>query len=156
MPHDPRTVANWFIQRGIAEGNPLTHIEVQKLLYFSHGWMLGIHGESLVSGDWEAWHYGPVLPEIYFRLNRYQGAPISELLLDASADEFSERERTILQGVYDYRLLGTFTLVDISHDPKGPWYRVRNNGKGSNVIHNRAIRRYFAYLHSRRGEKYGR
>ena len=70
---DPRAVANWFIERGINEEYPLTHIEVQKLLYFAHGWMLGIHGEPLVEGNWEAWRYGPVLRDVYFSLNYNRG-----------------------------------------------------------------------------------
>ncbi len=71
-PHDPKNAANWFIERGIKEERPLVHIEVQKLLYFSHGWMLGIHQRPLHYGVWEAWRYGPVLPEVYFNLNQYR------------------------------------------------------------------------------------
>ena len=51
MAHDPRAIANWFIEQGIKENNPLSHIEVQKLLYFSHGWMLGIHETPLHHGS---------------------------------------------------------------------------------------------------------
>ena len=54
MIHDPKTAANEFINRGIREGKPLMHIEAQTLLYFSHGWMLGIHGRPFHNGTWEA------------------------------------------------------------------------------------------------------
>jgi len=146
MAHDPKAVANWFIERGIKEDNPLTHIEVQKLLYFSHSWMLAIHEAPLHHGAWEAWRYGPVLPEIYFNLNWHRGLPITDCI-PAPDESFTDEELAIMEGVYRYRSLGPFTLVGISHalgdaneyllqiHIKGlsPWseYRTRWEGRGS-------------------------
>ena len=104
---DPRAVANWFIERGINEEYPLTHIEVQKLLYFAHGWMLGIHGEPLVEGNWEAWRYVPVLRDVYFSLNYNRGRPITDPI-PVRREDFSEDELGIMRVVYGYRSLGTF------------------------------------------------
>ena len=150
MAHDPKAVANWFISRGITEGRPLTHIEVQKLLYFSDGWMLGIHERPLNNGAWEAWRYGPVLPEVYFNLNHHQGQPITTTI--PTLDEtFTDEETAIMDAVYGYRSLGAFTLVGIAHARGGPWDRVWNSRAKSNVITNESMQLYFANLLRERG-----
>ena len=145
MAHDPRTAANELINRGIAQGQPLTHIEVQKLLYFWHGWMLGIHGRPLHNGLWEAWQYGPVLPEVYFNLNHHRGQPITAPI-PARDEAFPEEETSIMDVVYGYRTLGTFTLVGISHSRGGPWDQVWHNSGDSGIIDNELIRSYFEGL----------
>ena len=144
MPHDPRAAANELISRGIEENQPLTHIEVQKLLYFSHGWMLGIHGQPLHHSLWEAWQHGPVLPPIYYILNYYRGAQIKEKIL-AHPETFTEEEQSILQSVYDqYRPHGAFGMVDITHSPGTPWHQVWNRRWGPPIITNESIQAYFA------------
>lgn len=150
MVHEPKVAANELIRRGIEEGKPLTHIEVQKLLYFSHGWMLGIHGRPLHHGIWEAWRYGPVLPEIYFNLNHYRGRRITALI-PAWEDEFDADELLVMGIVYDYRALGPFTLVGIAHSRGGPWDRVWHDQGDSGIISNEMIRDYFAGLLKRDG-----
>ena len=146
MAHDPKALANWLISRGIEEGHPLTHIEVQKLMYFAHGWMLGIHGKPLVEGNWEAWRYGPVLPEVYFSLNYNRGQPIQELIPTTGEHDFLEDELDVMKVVYGYRSLGTFTLVGVSHSRGGPWDRVWHRESSSTKISDQSMRDYFANL----------
>ncbi len=43
----------------------LTQLELQKLLYLSHMIHLGFYKSPLVYGDFEAWEFGPVHPELY-------------------------------------------------------------------------------------------
>lgn len=145
MVHDPKVAANELINRGVTEGQPLTHIEVQKLLYFWHGWMLGIHGQPLHHGVWQAWRYGPVLPEVYFNLNHYRGQPITSPIRTPS-ELFTSEESNIMNVVYGYRSLGTFTLVGIAHSRGGPWDRVWHGQGDSGLIDNETIRSYFADL----------
>ena len=143
MVHDPKAVANWFIGRGISEGSPLTHIEVQKLMYFSHGWMLGIHEQPLHHGVWEAWRYGPVLPEIYFKLNYNQGEPITSGI-PVPPEEFTDEELSIMNVVYGYRRLGTSTLIGMAHSRGGPWDQVWCDRGDSGIISNEMMRPYFS------------
>ena len=143
MAHDPRTTANELINRGIAEEQPLTHIEVQKLLYFSHGWMLGIHGRPLHEGLWEAWKLGPVLPHIYYNLNYYRGEPITEPIL-ARPEEFTDAEQGIINSVYaQYRPFG-WGMADITDVKGSPWYEVWHSKSRLLIIPNESIQSYFA------------
>ena len=150
MTHNPRAAANEFIKRGIKDGSPLTHIEVQKLLYFASGWMLGIHGRPLHDGHWEAWQYGPVVRDVYFSLNHYRGAPITAEIPTPS-EQFREEETSIIDAVYDYRRLGPSTLIGLSHARGGPWDSVWHGGTGSSEIDNDLIERYFADLARQNG-----
>lgn len=135
VAHDPKAVANELIRRGINDGRPLTHIEVQKLLYFWHGWMLGVFEQPLLDGEWEAWQYGPVLREVYFELNHYRGQPITEEIPGART-QLTNDEDYVLNIVYGYRALGASTLIGISHSKGGPWDKVWHDGRKSAVISN--------------------
>ena len=42
--HDARNVANEFIRRASESGDQFTHLQVQKLVYYAHAWMLGLYG----------------------------------------------------------------------------------------------------------------
>ena len=143
MAHDPKALANELIRRGIEEGQPLTHIEVQKLLYFWHGWMLGIHSRPLHTGEWEAWQYGPVLRDVYFDLNHHRGQPITTEIPAARA-QLTDDEVSVLDTVFRYRALGASTLIGVSHTRGGPWDQVWHNGKSSAAISNELIQAYFA------------
>lgn len=147
MVHDPKAAANEFINLGIRNKHPLTHIEVQKLTYFAHAWMLAIHGSPLTQGTWQAWQYGPVMPEVYRDLRGYQGRPIIAPIPTAPIETFTDEERSIIDFVYSYRSLGPFQLVGIAHSPGGPWDRVRRaNGNSSGPISDEMIQEYFTGL----------
>ena len=38
-------------------------MQVLKLVYYCHAWMLGLYGRPLIRQPIEAWRYGPVVPE---------------------------------------------------------------------------------------------
>ena len=43
----------------------LTPLHINKLVFFSHGWNLGILKKPLIVDVVEAWKYGPIIPSIY-------------------------------------------------------------------------------------------
>ena len=144
MLHDPKTAANELINRGIAEEEPLIHVEVQNLLYFCHGWMLGIHGQPLHEGLWEAWQYGPILPDVYYNLTYYDDGPITAPIL-AHPEEFTDAEKSIMDSVYtQYRPYREGGMVNIVHGKGTPWHKVWNRKWGSLLIPNESIQSYFA------------
>ena len=62
-PVDARTVAEavLWIRRDVQT----TPMHIIKLVYLSHGWMLGLHDTPLLWEPVEAWQYGPVVPSVY-------------------------------------------------------------------------------------------
>jgi uncharacterized phage-associated protein len=76
MPYDSIAIANYLIEAAKAQGEALTPMKVQKLVYFAHGWNLAIHDQPLLNERIEAWKYGPVVPELYRELKEYGSKPI--------------------------------------------------------------------------------
>ncbi len=62
MPnHDARAVANEFIKLAKKHGKkPLTHMQLQKLVYIAHGWSFALGEEEapLIADTVEAWDWG--------------------------------------------------------------------------------------------------
>ena len=61
------------------EGEPTTPLHLVKLVYISHGWVLGFHGIPLIRESVEAWKYGPVIPAVYHRYKPFGGSHINLL-----------------------------------------------------------------------------
>ena len=78
-PYKACAIANFFLERAGQE-KPVTQMKVQKLVYFAHGWHLGITQKALINEQVEAWPYGPVIPSLYQELKRWGADPITELI----------------------------------------------------------------------------
>ena len=89
MGHDARAVANNLIEMS-GEG-PLTPLQIIKLTYICHGWMLGLYGRPLVKQNVKAWTYGPVIPDVYRALKTYRANPVTPRI-PIPPEEFDERE----------------------------------------------------------------
>ena len=147
MPYDARSVANDLIHRAEAVGRSLTPMQVQKVVYFCHGWFLGKYGEPLVEQDIIAWEYGPVVPRLYRSLRKYGAKPVSQPIRRVDEVDFDEREELIVSDVFlKYGKLRGSALSTLTHLPGSPWFNVyydRRRGPNS-VIPEPEIRDYFA------------
>ncbi len=130
-PYDPRRVANLLLGEARRIGLSISNLSLQKLLYFSHGFALIQHQIPLVSGYFEAWHYGPVHPAVYEAFKSAQANPItfkaqacdvltgkSIALSDIDATDVRRLAQKVLAGYGD---LSPGQLVNIVHAKRGPW-----------------------------------
>ena len=60
-----RQVAQWLLIEAQRQHISLTHMQLQKLLYYAQGYSLGMTGEPLFEEAIEAWQHGPVVPNVY-------------------------------------------------------------------------------------------
>ena len=63
-------VAKFFIgyateQAKNGQGEPMTNLRLQQLLYLAQGWHLARYGKPLFEEEIKAWPCGPVVPEVY-------------------------------------------------------------------------------------------
>ena len=149
MEHDCRSVANKIIVPRLAEDNPITHLQVQKLVYFCHAWMLGLYHEPMLLQPIEAWQYGPVMRELYESLCRYGREPIRRPIdlrsIRVLENEYDHRQESIIRQVLEvYGHLSGVQLSTITHAPGTPWDQVWSNSKRSAIISDNIIEDHYA------------
>ena len=66
----PLSVANFFIDQ--ENNKDVDNIKVNKLVYVSLGFSLGMEDFVLFDEDVEAWKFGPVIPSVYHHFKKYK------------------------------------------------------------------------------------
>lgn len=120
--HDSRTIANRFLALAREGGDSLTPMQVLKLVYIAHGWMLGLYGRPLIKDDVQAWQYGPVISPLYNAVRQYGGGAVTGPIRAPVSDTLSDQEEDLVKQVYDE--YGSFTgpaLSRLTHASGTPW-----------------------------------
>ena len=127
-------------------------MQVQKLTYFCHGWMLGLGYGPLFQDAVESWQYGPVIRSVYHHLKGYGRHPVSKPLLE-SPDDFNQVEERVIQAVWQgYGGYGGVRLSQMTHADGSPWEQTYQQDKRSQIIHNHVIRDYYKNMVKGRGK----
>lgn len=156
MAHDARSLANEIIKRTLADGGEITHLKVQKLVYYCEAWMLAIHGRSIIRQDVQAWQYGPVIDDLYYSLRHHKKAPITELIARASNVELDNDESDIVSRVYtQYGAKSAYNLSAMSHLKDSPWDITRRKWGNISSIPKSLIRDYYGKLWKEYQENHG-
>lgn len=121
MVYDANEVAKLVVKKGMEEGRPVTNLKLQKILYFMWIDWYNQRKEALFDNRIEAWHYGPVIPDVYFRYRIFVADPIRKDE-DCSVSELDAESMIKLIRKYNSKTAGA--LVDDSHAPGTPWDRV--------------------------------
>jgi uncharacterized phage-associated protein len=139
MPYSARIVANAFLWKAREGGRVLTHMQLQKLVYFMHAWYLAIHNKPLVQEAPQAWQYGPVFSTIYHELKAHGANPITSMLTEVNPadgrfvalmpNSNDTPFWTMLSKVWDrYHRFSAAELSSLSHEADGPWDSARKAG----------------------------
>jgi len=118
----------------------LTQLSVHKGLYLAHMTYLGkTAGCPLVSEEFQAWDYGPVLPSLYHDLKMFGRKPVKNVSW-SSATAGGEREIEVLDSIGNQiRNIPSSALVHFTHDPNGAWAKHYRPGARGIVIPNEDI-----------------
>ena len=151
MSYDVETIANAFLRIAREDKSSISHMKMQKLLYFAQGHALSLLNKTLIQDDCQAWDYGPVFPNLYRSLRRYGASEITEEIVDMHnpcrfEPKLTAEEDYLLREVWKkYGSLGAIHLSALSHATNGPWEQTRrsesNNKQG--VIPKPLIKSYF-------------
>jgi uncharacterized phage-associated protein len=154
MPVRARAVANEFIHLAKVDGRSLTPLQLIKLTYIAHGWMLALYGRPLIVDEVEAWKYGPVIPDLYQAMRRYGAAYVTKDLGtwgSWAASQLDETEREFIQQVYRaYGHQNGVQLSRLTHQSGTPWYQTWNASGQNAVIANDLIAEYYGLLNDER------
>lgn len=142
MTQDVRGVANFVLDCADEHGREVTNMDINKIVFFLHGWFLVYFGRPLVTAKIEAWTHGPVFRELYRGFRKYGKMPILERLcrLDIESEvnvickcEFNMEEKEFLyRAAKYYSCFPTNVLREMSHVSDGPWHIVWNYEGTSN------------------------
>ncbi|HDY7656851.1 TPA: SocA family protein [Vibrio vulnificus] len=143
--YEAEDIANWFINYFDQEsGDVITHLKVQKLLYYAEAWTQLLLDRELFKEDMEAWAHGPVVRSVYnaFRGNSWD--PLQATREAISID--SEVENVLLQVVESYGEASAKTLERMTHNDE-PWIAARGDAapeeRCNTVISKAHIKQYF-------------
>lgn len=141
-----------YIVLKCSEGGSLSHLKLQKLVYYAQAWHLALKGTPLFDGKFEAWVHGPVSRALFARFaperNLYSSIGRNEIQHGFDPDQsLSAEERlhidTILEtyGGYSGSELEAQTHIE------SPWIEARQGRTAaepcSNTINEQTMARYY-------------
>ena len=135
MLETPLAVANSILERAELEGKRITHLQLQKLVYFVYKRLLQNTGEVLFSDFFEAWTWGPVVRKVYDCFKEYGDRNIDGYAyIDGESSVFVISKEDIefydaLNWVWDnYRSHTAPELVSLTHVKGGAWDTAKTEG----------------------------
>lgn len=141
-------VANWILASIDREaGDSITHLKLQKLIYYAQAWSLAIRNRPLFREDFQAWAHGPVVESVYreFREFGWDAIPAPE-----SVPEFDAETEELLSDVLE--VYGDFSakhLEQMTHAER-PWVDARGNlppeARSNAIIPKEAMAKYYREL----------
>lgn len=115
-------IAEYFIRKFSETEGPITHLKLQKLLYYAQGIGFGRGDLKLIDEPFLAWEHGPVVKEVFdiYRNSDRNPLPINKSI---SLDEIQRNDKIVdileetisLYGIYD-----AWYLRDRTHSER-PW-----------------------------------
>ena len=127
----PLDIAKYFLLKAIGDGELISPLKMQKLVYYAYVWVLVLKNKKLFDEGIEAWPSGPVAPSLYKSLKIYGAAPISEDCLGSEKEvekllsKLPKEIVVVLDKVYEkYMTKTAFELVTLTHS-ENPWIQTR-------------------------------
>src|ERR1700743_3270603 len=101
MSYPASLIAYAFVVQGISEGNPITQMKLQKIVYFAQGVYLNLFNKPLVREAFQAWKFGPVVPDIYRIFKFYGSKPITDTDYLFAIDDYSSNLKNLDEGALE-------------------------------------------------------
>ncbi len=162
--YSAKEIAVWFIYKNNAEKKEnqavndeepyevyegISHLKLQKLLYYAQGVHLAIKDTKLFIEKIHAWEHGPVIPNVYDDYRRF-GREYITIETNRNNDETVQKiekdseTKRILDMVYEnFAIYTAWQLREMTHQAGSPWdITVGKNGIVKE-IENGIIKEYF-------------
>lgn len=142
-------IADWFLRIVDREaGDSITHLKLQKLVYYAEAWTNTILNRQLFNEDFQAWAHGPVVRSLYDRFNSFgwEALPLPE----NEAVEFEPEVAALLNDIWSiYGQHSAKYLEGLTHSEE-PWIVTRGDlapeERSENIIPKTSMREYYSQL----------
>lgn len=122
----PSDVAKYYLYRSTLDGELISPLKMQKLIYYAYAWNLVKNKKRIFDEQIEAWANGPVVPSLYHELKKYGSSPIDSTYIDVDSEaklteRFPSEILDVLDKVYEeYMTRTAFELSVMTHN-EDPW-----------------------------------
>ena len=136
----------------IEQNEPMTHLKIQKLLYYANGLNLVYFNQPLFDNPIEAWKHGPVVREVYNDLSQYGKRDLMQIPnLLYTEDTLSDDERDIIEMAF--REYGRYTALELRNMTHSEPTWIEAYQKGQNTpIDNEIMYSYFVKKQKQKAE----
>lgn len=140
--HSAIAVANELMKtaRRKEMDDSFTPMQLLKLVYLCHAWMLGLYGRPMLKESVLAWRYGPVIRSLYDVICVYKDKPVpypikTHLFGGSNEDVFTSEESDVIEQVCEqYGKYDGITLSRMTHKKDSPWFVTwHSNGQNSSI-----------------------
>lgn len=113
-----KQVADFFLS-STDEEVAITHLKLQKLLYYAQGYALALLGRPLFSESISNWDHGPVVDEAYHEFKCYGKSALPAVFADMN--QYDEADLLVLEKVKKERAVySAWKLREMTHN-ETPW-----------------------------------
>lgn len=122
----------------------LTNLKMQKILYIAHMIFLGKNNEPLINDTFEAWDYGPVLPNLYHKIKVYGREHVKEAIFFGVEDikDESKEAKILEEAATKLSSIQSSKLISFTHKKNGAWYKCYDAGANNPIPREQIINEY--------------
>lgn len=141
-------VAAYILDLAASEEEPelVSHLRLQKILYYAQGWSLGMRGRELFGDPIEAWTDGPVVRSVYKVAWTSKHSPVAPSSLRRARELGADDQQFVASVWQAYRQFSAVSLRDMTHQEE-PWLKAREGLVGpvpsDRIIEVDVMRDYF-------------
>ena len=141
MTYDAVEVAKWILFEAKRQGIFMTHMKLQKLLYYAQAYIIGMTGKPLFENEIQAWKHGPVTPDVYHLYSKYGKSVIDNVEDVKIPDEYLPYIVMLIKEKGHY---SASELREMTHQ-EDTWENAHSHFEGE-VISHKAINDFFQPL----------
>mgnify|MGYP001066953874 CR=1 FL=1 len=121
-------VAKYIVDKCTSDKQPISNLQLQKILYFLQKKYLVDEKRILFSDEIQAWQFGPVVPEVYYQ---YCGFGSMAITMNYNIDIDYADQQKIDAIVEEKRGKDPWDLVQETHAQGKAWAEVYRDGWGN-------------------------
>lgn len=129
--YDAVELSKYIIAKCIDDNCPISNLQLQKILYYIQKFFL-VNNSLAFSDNIEAWQFGPVVPNSYYKFCGFGSMPIT--IKHDCSDICIDDKKNIDQLIISKRQMDPWELVEETHKSGGAWDQIYKNGLGNHQI----------------------
>lgn len=129
-----KQVANYVIEYGLKNNIAISNLKLQKLLYFIWIDYYKQTKSFLFDDSFEAWKFGPVIPDVYYDYCIFGGFSIPWADENIKSGICAADKNIIASTIDRFKNTSVSNMVEKTHQPNKPWDITYRNQFGDDVI----------------------